>query len=188
MIAGSAFNPEMKFVTLNRPFLYMLIDCREHVPFFMGTLMDMESAAPEVQPPETQSPAPEKPPRLLVDLGGEPLLLDAGTYEWTVQREENIRGTTLACGPAPMDLAEEAPMAVTDADYARLNWEPDVSGWNAAPDSVEATLWDPGTGMSQPLNREGDLLDISGKAGILRITARWEPYGTAEYLLTFARS
>ena len=40
---GSAFIPEPKEVTLDRPFVYMLIDCKQNIPFFIGTLMDVES-------------------------------------------------------------------------------------------------------------------------------------------------
>lgn len=40
---GSAFTPDPKEVTLDRPFVYMLIDCRQNIPFFIGTMTDMES-------------------------------------------------------------------------------------------------------------------------------------------------
>ena len=43
MICGSAFTPDPKEVILDRPFVYMLIDCRQNIPFFIGTLMDMEN-------------------------------------------------------------------------------------------------------------------------------------------------
>lgn len=43
MRAGSAFIPDPKEVTLDRPFVYMLIDCRENIPFFIGTMMNMET-------------------------------------------------------------------------------------------------------------------------------------------------
>ena len=43
MICGSAFTPDPKEVILDRPFVYMLIDCRQNIPFFIGTMMDMES-------------------------------------------------------------------------------------------------------------------------------------------------
>ena len=36
----SAYNP--KEVHLNRPFVYMLIDCENNIPFFIGTFMDVE--------------------------------------------------------------------------------------------------------------------------------------------------
>lgn len=42
MLCGSAFTPDPKEVTLDRPFVYMLIDCRQNIPFFIGTMMDME--------------------------------------------------------------------------------------------------------------------------------------------------
>lgn len=34
---------DLKTVILNRPFLYMLIDCKHGIPLFMGTLMDVEN-------------------------------------------------------------------------------------------------------------------------------------------------
>ena len=43
MLCGSAFTPDPKEVTLDRPFLYMLIDCRQNIPFFIGTMMNMEN-------------------------------------------------------------------------------------------------------------------------------------------------
>ena len=41
MAAGSNTNPEPKTVTLDRPFVYMLIDCETNVPFFLCTVMDV---------------------------------------------------------------------------------------------------------------------------------------------------
>ena len=35
--------PETKQVYLDRPFVYMLIDCENNIPFFIGTMMDLES-------------------------------------------------------------------------------------------------------------------------------------------------
>ncbi len=42
MAPNSARPTEPKTVHLNRPFVYMLIDCENHIPFFMGTMMDLE--------------------------------------------------------------------------------------------------------------------------------------------------
>lgn len=40
---GAAMEPEQpKEVYLDRPFVYMLIDCENNIPFFIGTLMDAE--------------------------------------------------------------------------------------------------------------------------------------------------
>ena len=39
----SAAEPvEAKKVILDRPFVYMLLDCETNIPFFIGTMMDME--------------------------------------------------------------------------------------------------------------------------------------------------
>lgn len=40
--ATSADPSEIKQVYLDRPFVYMLIDCETNIPFFIGTLMDVE--------------------------------------------------------------------------------------------------------------------------------------------------
>ena len=42
MVAGSAMMEEPKVVTLDRPFLYMILDCRTGTPLFLGTLLDTE--------------------------------------------------------------------------------------------------------------------------------------------------
>lgn len=41
--AASADPTEIKEVYLDRPFVYVLIDCENNIPFFIGTLMDAES-------------------------------------------------------------------------------------------------------------------------------------------------
>lgn len=41
MAMGAALIQDTKTVTLDRPFVYMLIDCAHHFPFFIGTMMDM---------------------------------------------------------------------------------------------------------------------------------------------------
>jgi len=33
---------DYKTVNLDRPFVYMLIDCEKNAPFFMGTIVNME--------------------------------------------------------------------------------------------------------------------------------------------------
>lgn len=40
MVDGAAMIEDYRTVTLNRPFVYMIFDCRENVPLFIGTLMD----------------------------------------------------------------------------------------------------------------------------------------------------
>ena len=38
---GSAFIEEIKYVTLNRPFMYMILDCETMTPVFIGTVTDI---------------------------------------------------------------------------------------------------------------------------------------------------
>ena len=40
--AASAAPDEVKYVYLDRPFVYMLIDCENNIPFFIGTVMDID--------------------------------------------------------------------------------------------------------------------------------------------------
>lgn len=42
MSEGAALLEEYKEVYLNRPFVYMLIDCENNIPFFVGTMMSVE--------------------------------------------------------------------------------------------------------------------------------------------------
>ena len=43
MADGAAAEPqEPKEIYLNRPFVYMLIDCENNIPFFIGTMMDVD--------------------------------------------------------------------------------------------------------------------------------------------------
>lgn len=44
MNATGSLLEETRSVTLNRPFVYMLIDCETRLPFFIGTLADLDSA------------------------------------------------------------------------------------------------------------------------------------------------
>ena len=42
MVAEGAMEiPEYKTVTLDRPFVYLLIDCETNLPSFIGTMMDV---------------------------------------------------------------------------------------------------------------------------------------------------
>ena len=43
MVCGSAFLPDPREVTLDRPFVYMIVDCERNLPLFIGTLMDTQT-------------------------------------------------------------------------------------------------------------------------------------------------
>ena len=42
MTDGMAAVIDPKQVYLDRPFVYMLIDCKNDIPFFIGTMMDIQ--------------------------------------------------------------------------------------------------------------------------------------------------
>jgi serpin B len=39
---SSPFFEDQKYVLLDRPFVYMLIDTETNIPFFIGTMMDVK--------------------------------------------------------------------------------------------------------------------------------------------------
>ena len=39
---GAMFVEDYREVVLDRPFVYMLIDCETNLPFFIGTMMNVE--------------------------------------------------------------------------------------------------------------------------------------------------
>lgn len=47
ILAGSAYNPDIKVVTLDRPFLYLIMDCQDGMPIFIGAQMDMTGTPTE---------------------------------------------------------------------------------------------------------------------------------------------
>lgn len=193
MLAGAAFNPDIKFVTLDRPFVYMLIDCEENLPFFIGTLMDMGEDAcslPTAPAEEADVPSLSTPPKLTAAFDGQELTLEPGNYEWNISSRGNSMQTIIACGAVPLDYAEKEPMVVTAGESIRLVWlaeNQDGTVGEATPDSVSAAGWDAATGESVPLALDGDTLSLSGGYGIYEITAEWEGRGTASYVLTVSK-
>ena len=187
MLAGGALQPDIKIVTLDRPFVYMLIDCEKNYPFFLGTLMDMETAAPAA---DETAPSPLEPPILSADFGDRTVTQTSGSYEWT-HRDGNATGTVLACGAAPLDYSGKEPLYTGNSDAARLRWlilpeSPEASPWELPPDTVSATGWNPETGESAPLQIKEDILLLDPAYPICEITARWEFHGTASYILTIS--
>lgn len=43
IVCGAALIQDYREVNLDRPFVYMLIDCEQNLPFFIGTVMDLEN-------------------------------------------------------------------------------------------------------------------------------------------------
>ena len=41
MLCGSAYEPDPHYVILDRPFVYMLIDCSTNLPVFIGAVTDI---------------------------------------------------------------------------------------------------------------------------------------------------
>lgn len=175
MVAGSAFQPDPKIVTLDRPFVYMLIDCEDHSPFFIGALMD-----PEAVPDMAAEAVPElpAPPRMTALEGENSLSLTSGSYTWTVDNN-----TVIACGPAPLDNPEAVPVIAAQRNV-RLVWSAD--GEEYPPDAIEAVGWNPETGECKPLRMDGNSLFPEHGYPVIEINATWKNFGNACYLFGIA--
>ena len=97
MVAEGALQIEdYKTVTLDRPFVYLLIDCQTNLPFFIGTMMDVQGEQVPTQPHEpgshgTSKPTSEKPPVLRIqDSTGQSAEAAGCTYSWTCDRGDGI--------------------------------------------------------------------------------------------------
>lgn len=187
MALGSAYNPDLKFVTLDRPFVYMLIDCETNTPFFIGTMMDMEGNS---VPTQTETADTRKiisaPPELLLTCQGEEAVLLPGSYEWTVPGTEFAEETVTACGPAPLDYAGKEPVFAEMSERMQLTFRvPDGAGgfdsW--PPDDIRAFTWDEKTGDAVSMQAGQEIQIPPGGWEVVEIIASWNGYGSASYVL-----
>lgn len=180
---GAMEVPEHKTVTLDRPFVYMLIDCENDLPFFIGTLED---------PAQTENKAREaavnsedilkEPPELTLHCSSSMADVQPSSYHWDYSISECDSSGVIACGAHPLQfkdyvtLQPESGEVLLDFASAPESWS--VTCWSAehlgqteAP-AIAVTLTDNGF-----LLNEGDC--------IYSIFASWDTplyNGTAEYV------
>lgn len=165
---------ESKTVTLDRPFVYMLIDCEQNLPFFLGTMMDVGGeicgypAAPE---PVSSG---QIPPDLQVSCADASILSRSGSYTWTIEKADGTANTVIACGVAPTDNMDTLPLLETAEVSAALTWD-------VFPETVTVRCW---TGRDSPEESaavKGGTLSLKSGTYAYEITATWEQ-GTASYV------
>ncbi len=179
MVMGSAMIQEdRREVILDRPFVYMLIDCEADYPFFLGALMDAESGAVTSLAMMQEESSVSEPPMLTVNFGDQRLVLNAGSFEWK-QKHGEMEEILMACGAGPMDYTADQPMVLTGSDSACLFWPMDIT----VPDSVTATGWTP-EGDAVPLELVDGCVVLDSAIAVYEITAGWEAFGTATYFFT----
>ena len=123
MTEGAA--PDIKHVTLDRPFVYMILDCKTNIPVFMGTLMYMGEEAP-VLPEHTHGPADEP------GLCAYPTVGYCGNIVTTVKLDGE-----------EYSFMYEDSVALTDILTNQLAYDPDLICRCIAPITVETELGGP---------------------------------------------
>lgn len=174
--------PEHKEVTLDRPFVYMLIDCENNLPFFIGTMEDpsqTENQAVEIvlQPLEIL----EAPPKLVLRCGSQTAEVGPSSYQWDYSISEDERSGAIACGAHPLQFEDYATLEpeegriVLDFTAPAENWN--VTCWNGKyhgktdAETMDVALTEDGFTLN-----EGDCIYL--------VTATWNTplyNGTAEY-------
>lgn len=180
---GAMEVPEHKTVTLDRPFVYMLIDCEGHLPFFIGTMEDPNQTENEAEKIVLQPEEPLKePPELTLHCGESTAAVQPSSYNWDYSISEDERSGVIACGAHPLQfedyvtLQPENGEVLLDFAAAPKNWS--VTCWSAehhgqteAP-AINVTLTENGF-----LANEGEC--------IYMVSASWDTplySGTAEYV------
>lgn len=168
---------ESKTVTLDRPFVYMLIDCEQNLPFFLGTMMDVGGEICGY--PQETTPAPEplpsgsSPSDLQISCGDAFILSGPGSYTWTMEEADGTGSTAIACGAAPTDDPERLPLLEASEAAASLIWD-------IPPDTITAQCWADAGSPAETAAVEGSTLQLMPGTCIYEITAVWEQ-GTASY-------
>ncbi len=156
---------EPKSVTLDRPYVYLLIDTKTNLPFFIGTMMEPGGdTIPE--------PALSSAPELEVLYGEDMTTVGPGNCSW---RGPAVNGQTMeyiACGAHPLDNTHER-------EFSHVHGERVTLSFPVTPDSVTVFRWNASDmGNVEAPGEQVVLEDMSfiPEPGewVYEITARWE--------------
>lgn len=165
---------EPKTVILDRPFVYMLIDCEQNLPFFLGALMDVGSGDSTLSAASAQEQtALREPPAMEASCGDSALVCNSGEYDWTIEDSDGTACTVVACGASPTDSAVSLPLLEADETAVVLDWD-------VFPESVTARCWADADSPAETAGVENGILSVKPGTYIYEITAVWEQ-GTASY-------
>ena len=171
-----------KTVILDRPFVYMLIDCKNHMPIFIGTMEDplqTTNLAPEVY---DVMPILKEPPVLQVYCGDAAEAVPPSSYSWDYYVSEDERSGVVGCGAHPLMMQGYRTLKVSGEEAIPL--------FAQMPDRWEIMCWDKACwGDPKAASEKAEITDngFMPKEGtwIYAVTASWDTpqyQGTAEYV------
>lgn len=176
---GTMPQEDMKTVILDRPFVYMLIDCGQNLPFFLGTMMDPNGEICSYPTASTQPQAPEplpsgwSPSDLQISSGDTSILGSPGSYTWTLEEADGAASTVIACGAAPTDNIERLPLLEAAETTVSLTWD-------IPPETITARCWADADSQAETAAVEGNTLHLNPSTYVYEVTATWER-GNASY-------
>lgn len=171
MVCGSAFIPDFREVTLDRPFLYMLIDCERNYPIFIGAMMDPGGdvcGAPLAPTEEAETVAPYLSG---LTVGG--LEAHIGSYRWEMDNGDGTVSAVNVDAAHPLEMIRNLPSLETDQEVLELEFFD-------MPDSVSALCWPDGSTREEQAEVSLTGLTLKPGAYTYQITAEWED-GSVSY-------
>lgn len=176
--------PDFYRVDLDRPFIYLLIDTENRIPFFIGTMMDPDG---EAELPEAEEPL-SGPPELKVIWDGGELAARTGNYSWEVPAENGQNMAVIACGTHPLDNIDNREFTQVKGEWLELSFP-------VEPGSITIRRWpgeDMGNTEAQGTRKEldGGYLAMEEGEWVYQIVAKWDRdtwNGEAQYHLYLKR-
>lgn len=181
--AAGAMEPDFYRVDLDRPFVYMLIDTRTGLPFFMGAMTD--PTGEEVMPIE--EPLAEAP-ALTIGWEGGQMDIQSGNYSWEGPEINGQMQAVIACGSHPLDGFRKTDFTTVSGEWITLSFP-------VQPDSIEIVRWSGENvgnvdAYGETVVPEGICLAVEEGSWVYQIVARWDREtwkGEAEYHLYLSR-
>lgn len=162
---GAAMEPEeIREVILNRPFVYMIVDCETGIPLFMGTRMgDAEGGVPIVL---------EGPPSLMVSSGGIREEISTSSCSWEYDNPDGEKTAYIGCGAHPLQMQGSVPCvdAVTDTLWLTFSTIPDeitVQRWSDV-------HWDDTAAQEEWVEFQDGAVMLKQGGYVYAVNARWE--------------
>lgn len=175
---------KVQVVNLDRPFVYMLIDTKYNIPFFIGTMQDPTGEA--VMPIEEV--VLTDVPEMDVTCGDVQFQAKTGNYSWEAPGSDGQTRAVIACGSHPLDGFRKTEFTQVNGDLVKVSFP-------VQPDEITVIRWresDVGNVDKRGERIEMNNMSFSIEEGcwVYSINAKWERDtwgGSAEYHLYLKR-